>query len=78
MKKFKARFVSALLSAAMVFGSFGIVSVQAEDAEMLNIGSWYESTYAEWKSTPNKTYKATYREKGTTDVKTVDAELIRE
>ena len=78
MKKFKARFVSALLSAAMVFGSFGIVSVQAEEAEMLNIGSWYESTYAEWKSTPNKTYKATYREKGTTDVKAVDAELIRE
>ncbi|MBQ9605346.1 MAG: hypothetical protein IJR45_08030, partial [Firmicutes bacterium] len=72
------RFISAFIAAAMMLSSFGIIHVYAAEAEMINVGAWYESAYIEWTSTAGKAYKAYYREKGTDSYTAVDTELIRE
>ena len=70
------KFISSLLTAAIMLGSIGICNVYAAET-VLSQGSWYESAFAEWNGTSGTQYKAYYKESTASTYKSVDTELVR-
>lgn len=74
----KKRILSMLLTISMIFSVIGFNSVGVKADTVISKGSWFESMYAEWNGSADKTYDVYYKESSASDYVKADQELVRE